>query len=213
MTLYTVASFIAQSPQLFFCIKVSNLRSSGGHQYIAFHKPYGVTSQFTGENPAETLSAFGLPKDVYAVGRLDKDSEGLLVLSDDGTFIDTLLSPKYDKEKTYWVQVENIPTEEALNKLRSGVQIQDYKTKPAIVTILTPQPEVTPRTPPIRERKSIPTCWIEITISEGKNRQVRRMTAAVGFPTLRLIRMKVGKLVLGDLKAGEWRFVERRDIL
>lgn len=170
-------------------------------------------SQFTAENLNETLSVFGLPKDVYAAGRLDKDSEGLLVLSDDGTFIDELLTPKFDKEKTYWVQVENIPDEAALEKLRKGILIQDYKTKPATVKILDPQPEIEPRVPPIRERKSIPTCWLEIIISEGKNRQVRKMTAAIGYPTLRLIRMKVGKLSLGDLKAGEWKFVDKKDIL
>ena len=162
----------------------------------------------------ETLTPFGFPKDVYAVGRLDKDSEGLLILSDDGAFIDTLLSPKHDKEKTYWVEVENIPTDEALEKLRrGGIAIQDYKTKPARVKILNPQPEVAPRVPPIRERKTVPTCWIEITISEGKNRQVRRMTAAVGFPTLRLVRMKVGKFSLGDLKPGSWIEIKKEDII
>lgn len=162
----------------------------------------------------ETLTPFGFPKDVYAVGRLDKDSEGLLILSDDGTFIDQLLTPKYDKEKTYWVQVENIPTEDALEKLRrGGIVIQDYKTKPAKVKILDPQPEVAPRVPPIRERKTVPTCWIEITISEGKNRQVRRMTAAVGLPTLRLVRMKVGKFALGDLAPGSWIEIKKEDIL
>ncbi len=162
----------------------------------------------------EMLTPFGFPKDVYAVGRLDKDSEGLLILSDDGAFIDTLLSPKHDKEKTYWVQVENIPTDEALEKLRrGGIVIQDYKTKPAKVKILDPQPEVAPRVPPIRERKTVPTCWIEITISEGKNRQVRRMTAAVGFPTLRLVRMKVGKFSLGDLAPGSWIEIKKEDII
>lgn len=154
-----------------------------------------------------------MPKDVYAVGRLDKDSEGLLILSDDGAFIDQLLTPKFDKEKTYWVQVENIPDEAALEKLRKGILIQDYKTKPAKVKILDPQPDVSPRNPPIRERKSIPTCWLEIIISEGKNRQVRRMTAAIGFPTLRLIRMKVGNLTLGNLQPGQWKLVEKNEII
>jgi len=135
------------------------------------------------------------------------------VLSDDGSFVDQLLTPKFDKEKTYWVQVEKIPDEASLEKLRRGILIQDYKTKPAKVKIIDPQPDVAPRNPPIRERKTIPTCWLEIIISEGKNRQVRRMTAAIGYPTLRLIRMKVGKLSLGDLPQGQWKLVEKSDIL
>lgn len=163
--------------------------------------------------PSETLSVFNLPKDVYAAGRLDKDSEGLLILTDDGVFIDQLLSPKFDKEKTYWVQVENIPSEESLDKLRAGIVIQDYKTKPAKVSMLDPQPEIAARVPPIRERKTIPTCWIEVVISEGKNRQVRKMTAAIGHPTLRLIRMKVGKFALGDIASGEWKLIEKKEIL
>ena len=195
---------------VFLAYRGSNLRS---FKYCAFHKPYGILSQFTSENLEETLSVFNFPKDVYAAGRLDKDSEGLLVLSDDGAFIDELLTPKFDKEKTYWVQVENIPDETALEKLRKGVQIQDYKTKPATVKILNPLPDIAPRIPPIRERKSIPTCWLEIIVTEGKNRQVRKMTAAIGFPTLRLIRMKVGKLSLGDLRPGEWKFVDKKDII
>ncbi len=169
--------------------------------------------QFTGDISSETLSVFSLPKEVYAVGRLDKDSEGLLVLSDDGQFIDQLLTPKFDKEKTYWVQVENIPDEASLDKLRAGISIQDYKTKPAIVKVLDPQPDVPARHPPIRERKSIPTCWLEVVITEGKNRQVRKMTAAIGYPTLRLIRMKVGKLALKDLSAGQWREVSKDQII
>lgn len=181
--------------------------------YIVFNKPYGVLSQFTGEKLDETLSQFGLPKDVYAAGRLDKDSEGLLILSNDGPFIDSLLSPKSDKEKTYWVQVEKIPDTESLLKLSRGVLIEDYKTKPCKVKILDPQPEIVERNPPVRFRKTIPTCWLEITISEGKNRQVRKMTASIGFPTLRLIRVRTGKYELGDLKIGEWKMVKREDIL
>jgi 23S rRNA pseudouridine2457 synthase len=181
--------------------------------YIAFNKPYGVLSQFTGEKLDETLAKFGIPKDVYAAGRLDKDSEGLLILSNDGAFIDTLISPKSDKEKIYWVQVEKIPDAQSLLKLSRGVMIEDYKTKPCKVTILDPEPEIEERNPPVRFRKTIPTCWLEITISEGKNRQVRKMTASIGFPTLRLIRVKTGKYELGDLGIGEWRVIRKEDVL
>ncbi len=184
-------------------------------QYIALNKPYGILSQFTGENPDETLQRFNIPKNVYAVGRLDKDSEGLLILSDDGTFIDTLLTPKYDKEKTYLVQVEKIPTEADLDILRKGgVVIQDYKTRPAKVKLMPLDFQLPEREPPIRERKSIPTCWLEIKISEGKNRQVRRMTAAIGFPTLRLIRIQVGKYSMPHtLLPGQWISISKNDIL
>ena len=182
--------------------------------YIAFHKPFGILSQFTAENSDETLSHFNLPKDVYPVGRLDKDSEGLLILSNDGDFIDKVLSPKYDKEKSYWVQVEKVPTEESLDILRrGGILIQDYKTKPASVTILDPQPILPERSPPIRTRLTIPTCWLEIKICEGKNRQVRRMTASISHPTLRLIRMQVGKFYLGELSPGEWLEIKKIDVL
>lgn len=182
--------------------------------YIAFFKPYGILSQFTSDNPNETLGIFNLPKDVYACGRLDKDSEGLLILSNDGSFIDQVLNPKFDKEKIYWVQVENIPNEDALDVLRKGgILIQDYKTKPASVKILDPQPDISERNPPVRSRKTIPTCWLEIKISEGKNRQVRRMTASINHPTLRLIRMQVGKYKLGELKSGEWLEIKKTDII
>lgn len=183
-------------------------------QYIAFFKPYGILCQFTSDNPLETLANFNLPKGVYPSGRLDKDSEGLLILTNDGPFIDQLLSPKYDKEKVYWVQVENIPSEESLNVLRKGgILIQDYKTKPAKVKILDPQPNMSERDPPVRFRKSIPTCWLEIIISEGKNRQVRRMTASINHPTLRLIRMQVGKYKLAELTPGSWVEIKKSDIL
>lgn len=181
--------------------------------YLAFNKPYGILSQFTSDNESETLSIFNLPKDVYACGRLDKDSEGLLLLTNDGVLIDRLLNPINEKVKTYWVQVENIPTADALKKLQSGVIIGDYKTKPCKARILEPQPEIAERNPPVRKRLTIPTCWIEIELTEGKNRQVRRMTAAVGFPTLRLIRMKIGKLMLGDLAPGEFREISKEDII
>lgn len=181
--------------------------------YLAFNKPYGILSQFTSDNVNETLTIFNLPKDVYACGRLDKDSEGLLLLTNDGALIDRLLNPVHDKIKTYWVQVENIPTAEALKKLESGVMIGDYKTRPCKVRILEPQPVIPERDPPVRKRLSIPTCWIEVQLTEGKNRQVRRMTAAVGFPTLRLIRTKIGKLSLENLRPGEYREIQKSDII
>ena len=183
------------------------------HLYLAFNKPFGILSQFTSDNAAETLANFKLPADVYACGRLDKDSEGLLLLTDDGALIERLLNPKNDKVKTYWVQVEKIPTPEALAKLAAGVKILDYQTKPCVVHILEPQPLLPDRSPPIRTRLTVPTCWIEIELTEGKNRQVRRMTAAVGFPTLRLIRKKIGKLNLGDLLPGEFREINKSDII
>jgi 23S rRNA pseudouridine2457 synthase len=180
--------------------------------YLAFYKPYGILSQFTSEKPNETLSIFNLPKDVYACGRLDKDSEGLLLLTNDGPLIEKMLNPKNEKEKTYWVQVEKIPTEKNLEKLRAGVLIGDYLTKPCKVKILDPQPEVNPRIPPIRVRLTIPTCWLEIIITEGKNRQVRKMTAAVGYPTLRLLRKQIGMLTLSGLLEGEYREINRDEI-
>lgn len=182
-------------------------------KYIAFHKPFGCLSQFTGEKGDKTLSEFGFPKNVYAAGRLDKDSEGLLLLTDDGPFIKKLLEPKYQKYKTYYVQVENIPTPESLRKLESGVEIKGYLTKPAKVKIIDLDAIIGPRNPPIRERKNIPTCWLEIQICEGKNRQVRRMTASIGHPTLRLIRSKMANLELGELVPGQWREVNKEDIL
>jgi 23S rRNA pseudouridine2457 synthase len=181
--------------------------------YLAFYKPYGILSQFTSDNPKETLANFNLPKDIYACGRLDKDSEGLLLLTNDGALIERLLNPNNEKEKTYWVQVEKIPTVSDLVKLAAGVMIGDYKTKPCRVKILDPQPEVAQRNPPIRERKTIPTCWLEIILTEGKNRQVRKMTAAIGFPTLRLIRKKIGKLTLEGLAEGEFKPIERDEII
>ena len=183
------------------------------HLYLAFNKPYGILSQFTSDNPDETLANFNLPKDVYAAGRLDKDSEGLLLLTNDGVLIDRLLNPINDKVKTYWVQVENTPTEDALKKLAAGVLIGDYKTKPCKVHVLNPQPEIPERNPPIRVRKTIPTYWLEIELTEGKNRQVRRMTASVGLPTLRLIRKKIGNLSLDNIGVGKFTEIRKEDIL
>jgi 23S rRNA pseudouridine2457 synthase len=175
------------------------------HQYVILNKPYGVLSQFTPELPGQrTLAEFGLPKDLYAAGRLDQDSEGLLLLTNDGPLIKKLLEPG-KHERTYLVQIEGIPTKEALLQLEKGVVIQDYRTLPSRARLLEEEPALPPRDPPIRVRKSIPTSWIELTLKEGKNRQVRKMTAAVGNPTLRLIRIAVGGIRLGDLSAGKWR--------
>jgi 23S rRNA pseudouridine2457 synthase len=182
-------------------------------RYIIFNKPYDVLSQFTPEDGARSLAAFGLPKDVYAAGRLDKDSEGLLLLTDDGPLIEKLLNPKNEKPKTYWALVERVPTEEELQRLRDGgIQIDDYKTRPCQVKILDPQPDVPPRDPPVRVRKTVQDVWIEIRIVEGKNRQVRRMTASIGHPTLRLIRMKIANLDLSGLSPGEWMEIPKSEI-
>jgi 23S rRNA pseudouridine2457 synthase len=184
-------------------------------RYIIFHKPYGILSQFTSDSADDNLSVFQLPKDVYAAGRLDKDSEGLLLLTNDGEFIKKISDPKFEKEKTYWAQVENIPTNESLNKFQNGLKIEDYTTKRCQVHILENMENFPARNPPIRERKNIPTCWLEITISEGKNRQVRKMTAAIGHPTLRLIRVKIGKYSLSKsgLAPGQWKEVLKNKIL
>jgi 23S rRNA pseudouridine2457 synthase len=247
---------------------------------IAFHKPYGVISQFTpdlprrsmakaGGSPNRTLAEFSFPKNVYPIGRLDADSEGLLLLSDEPEWNERLLHPRHAHEREYWAQVERIPTPEALQKLARGVSIsgggrgaatppppgmKGYQTLPCCAWLLEPQPEVAvspnkdevgrvtpcaptesqgklpqihgaqrtarptlpPRDPPIRFRKSVPDCWIGLELVEGKNRQVRRMTAAIGHPTLRLIRVRIGNFWLGDLPAGQWRILnseERRLII
>jgi 23S rRNA pseudouridine2457 synthase len=182
------------------------------YRYILFHKPYNVLSQFTPEDGARALSEFNLPTDVYAAGRLDKDSEGLLLLTNDGLMIEKLLNPKNEKPKTYWVLVERIPTEDELGRIRAGLKIEDYLTSPCSVKILDPQPEVAPRNPPVRYRKTVQDVWIEITITEGKNRQIRKMTAAIGHPTLRLIRKKIGNLEINDLAEGVWKEINRIDI-
>lgn len=178
-------------------------------RYILFHKPYGVLSQFTPEDGARSLAEFNLPKEVYAAGRLDKDSEGLLLLTDDGPLIERLLNPKSDKKKTYWVLVERVPTEEELDRMRKGLKIEDYQTLPCEVKILDPQPEVPPRVPPVRYRKNVQDIWLEIKICEGKNRQVRKMTAAINHPTLRLIRVAIGDHQLGDLAPGQWKEIPK----
>ena len=179
---------------------------------IAFNKPYGVLSQFTPDgSPNRPLAEFDFPKDVYPIGRLDADSEGLILLSDEPEWNARLLEPRHAHEREYWVQVERIPTAEALGELSRGVVIQGRKTLPCRAWMLEPQPQISPRDPPIRYRKSVPDCWIGLELIEGKNRQVRRMTAAIGHPTLRLMRVRIGKFVLGELPAGKWKHLTPAD--
>ncbi len=180
---------------------------------ILFNKPYGVLSQFTPEAGHPALNEFGFPAGVYAAGRLDHDSEGALLLTDDGRLIKKLLDPKYEHPRTYLVQVDGQITDEALKKLAKGVVIKGYQTKPCHAEMAMPPDDLWERTPPVRYRANIPTSWILITLIEGKNRQVRHMTAAVGFPTLRLIRVKIGKLTLEGLRPGEWRMVTETKFL
>lgn len=174
---------------------------------LAFHKPYGVLSQFTPEPGSQfrTLADFGFPKGVYPIGRLDADSEGLLLLSDEAELNQRLLHPRNAHEREYWVQVERIPSTEVLRKLERGLVIQGHRTLPCRARLLDPQPQMPPRDPPIRVRKSVADCWLSLELVEGKNRQVRRMTAAIGHPTLRLVRVRIGELRLGDMKAGSWK--------
>lgn len=174
---------------------------------IAFNKPFNVLCQFTDRSqpPRATLAGFGLPPEVYAAGRLDYDSEGLLLLTDNGNLAHRLTDPKHKQPKTYWVQVEGVPAEEKLQALRDGVQLNDGPTLPATVQLLETPPALWPRDPPVRFRKTVPDAWLAITLREGRNRQVRRMTAAVGLPTLRLVRVSIGAYGLGDLRPGEWR--------
>lgn len=180
---------------------------------IAFNKPYGVLSQFTSDgSPNRPLAEFGFPKNVYAIGRLDADSEGLLLLSDEARWNDRLLNPRHAHEREYWAQVERIPAPESLDKMQRGLVIQGHKTLPMRAWLLEPQPEMAPRVPPIRVRKSVPDCWIGLQLVEGKNRQVRRMTAAIGHPTLRLLRVRIGNYWLGDLPPGKWRTLSPEEI-
>ena len=174
---------------------------------ILFNKPFGVLSQFTDrgneESPRATLSDFVDVPGVYPAGRLDRDSEGLMILTDDGRLQARITEPKHKMPKTYWAQVEGVPDPEALAGLRAGVALKDGMTKPADVTAIDP-PDLWPRVPPIRVRKSVPDHWLALTLREGRNRQVRRMTAHVGHPTLRLVRVQVGEWALGDLAPGQW---------
>lgn len=181
---------------------------------IAFNKPFGVLSQFTPDgSPNRTLAEFGFPKAVYPIGRLDADSEGLLLLSDEAALNQRLLHPSRGHTRLYWAQVERFPSADALAQLQRGVAVQGHATLPCRAWLLEPQPDVEPRVPPIRFRKSVPDCWIALELVEGKNRQVRRMTAAIGHPTLRLRRVRIGNFELGALPAGEWRALDSKERL
>lgn len=174
---------------------------------ILFNKPFNVLCQFTDKEGRKTLSDYIPIKNIYAAGRLDYDSEGLVILTGDGKLQNLISDPKHKLEKTYWVQVERIPNEESLNKLRKGILLKDGLTKPAIAKLIS-EPNLQERNPPIRERKNIPTSWVELIISEGKNRQIRRMTAAVGHPTLRLIRYSIGDWTIENLNPGSYKIIE-----
>jgi len=173
-------------------------------RYIIFYKPYGVLSQFTPAHGHKSLSDFGFPKGVYAAGRLDADSEGLLFLTDDGLFQSRIAEPKHKTPKIYLAQVERIITSDALEKLSKGPVLSDGPTLPCRARAV-PEPSLPPRDPPIRFRKTVPTSWVEVELKEGRNRQVRRMMAAVSFPVLRLARLAIGPLTLEGLAPGQWR--------
>jgi 23S rRNA pseudouridine2457 synthase len=179
---------------------------------VLLNKPYGALSQFTASDGRPGLSRFGLPAGVYPAGRLDHDSEGLILLTDDGGLVRRLTDPRRAHPRTYWAQVERVPDADALAKLARGPLLSDGPTRPCRVRVLDEEPPLPPRDPPIRTRLNVPTAWLELTLTEGRNRQVRRMTAAVGHPTLRLVRCGIGRLRLEGLAPGRWRRVERSEL-
>lgn len=179
---------------------------------LAFFKPYGVVSHFTDPEGSPTLADFVKTPGVYAAGRLDKDSEGLLILTDDGALIERITEPRRKLPKTYLAQVERIPDSAALESLRRGVILSGRRTLPAQVDLLADEPSLPPRPVPIRFRKNVPTAWLRLTLHEGRNRQVRRMTAAAGHPTLRLVRIAIGPVSLGQMSPGQWRMLTKEEL-
>jgi len=179
---------------------------------IAFNKPYGVLPSFTDPEGRPTLASYIAMPGIYAAGRLDQDSEGLMILTSDGSLAHRITDPKHKLPKVYWAQVERIPDEQALARLADGVMLSGIRTRQAEVRLLDGEPTLPERPVPIRFRKNVPTAWLELTLHEGMNRQVRRMTAAVGYPTLRLVRIAIGPVRLGDLKPGEWRALSEDEI-
>ena len=187
-------------------MRTRRTRRTGPERYILLFKPYGIVSQFTPEGPHKGLQSLGrFPKDVYAAGRLDADSEGLLLLTNDGRVIHRLTDPRFAHPRTYLAELEGIPDAEDLERLEAGLLVTGVKTKAAQVMLLSAVPELPPRSVPIRYRKTVPTSWIRLTLYEGRNRQVRRMTASVGHPTLRLLRIAIGPLSIEGLAPGEHR--------
>ena len=180
------------------------------HQLLLFNKPFGVISQFSPAEGKPTLKNWITASDVYPAGRLDTDSEGLLLLTDDGALQKRIADPQHKLPKTYWVEVEGTPSAHDLDAFQRGIDLGDFVARPAVAKAIAPPDKLWPRIPPVRFRQNIPTAWLEIVLREGKNRQVRRMTAKIGFPTLRLVRVAIGPWLLGKLTPGEWRSTDAR---